>query len=491
MNFRDLPIKRKLIFALMLTGGVTVLLACGAFVAVELALFRKEMTESFVTRTRILAANSTAALAFAAPADAEEVLDALRADRRVTAAALYDRNGELFATYPRDVARETLPNHLEWGSQRFTKTHLLLFEPVAQGDRFLGTLFVQSDLSALRERLVLYGWVVLAVVAGTLALVFTLAAQLQRKLSRPILMLADTARAVTERHDFSVRATPHGSDEIGQLTSAFNAMLAQIGEHAAALRQNEERVRVLNTELEQRVRERTAQLEAANRELEAFSYSVSHDLRAPLRHIMGFVDLLKASAGGALSAASARYLGIIADSARQMGQLIDDLLVFSRMGRTDLKLEPVNLDGLLRETIQSLDHETAGRNIRWHCEPLPVVRGDRSMLRQVLLNLLSNAIKYTRPRDPAEIRVAASHPTPGEVVIEVRDNGVGFDMDYAEKLFGVFQRLHSDETFEGTGIGLANVRRIIARHGGRTWAEGRVDGGATFSFSLPESPTLS
>ncbi|MDD5262642.1 MAG: response regulator [Methylacidiphilales bacterium] len=244
------------------------------------------------------------------------------------------------------------------------------------------------------------------------------------------------------------------------------------------------RLRLENAALEQRVRERTAELEAANRELEAFSYSVSHDLRTPVRHIEGFVEMLDDTIGPSLSESDKRYLNLIANSAREMNRLIDDLLNFSRMGRSEMRCTQINLQDLLETVIQRLQPEIEGRNIVWKKGPLPLVQADPSLLQQVFSNLLSNAIKYTRPRNPAEIEIGCRIEE-RETVIFVRDNGVGFDMKHADRLFGVFQRLHRKEEFDGTGIGLANVLRIITRHGGRTWAEGKVDEGATFYFTLP------
>jgi PAS domain S-box-containing protein len=248
----------------------------------------------------------------------------------------------------------------------------------------------------------------------------------------------------------------------------------------------EEEIHKLNEELEQRVIERTTELEATNKELEAFAYSISHDLRAPLRHMVGYAELLQKNAFSVVNEKSRRYIMTILESGKQMGTLIDDLLAFSRVGRVEMQKTLVSLEQLVKEALIEINEETDGRNIAWRIGKLPNVYGDRSMLRLALVNLISNAVKFTRTRPQAYIEIGSIDGKEDAIVVFIKDNGVGFDMKYANKLFGVFRRLHPDEEFEGTGIGLANVQRIIHRHGGRVWAESAVDRGAKFYFSVPK-----
>jgi light-regulated signal transduction histidine kinase (bacteriophytochrome) len=241
--------------------------------------------------------------------------------------------------------------------------------------------------------------------------------------------------------------------------------------------------RALNEELGKR----SAELQAINKELEAFAYSVSHDLRAPIRHIAGFTELLQKNSAAVLDERSQRHTTMILEAAKKMGNLIDDLLAFSRIGRAEAHKTMVSLQQLVQEAQSEVAQETDGRDINWKVGELPACYGDRSMLRLALINLIANAVKFTRTRPQAEIEIASATQSPDQIVVFVRDNGVGFDMKYVNKLFGVFQRLHAPEAFEGTGIGLATVQRIIHRHGGKVWAEGLVDGGATFYFSLSQA----
>lgn len=260
----------------------------------------------------------------------------------------------------------------------------------------------------------------------------------------------------------------------------LNVMLPVLA-RAVALRD----LRLRNAALERKIRERTNQLEVANKELEAFAYTVSHDLRAPLRHIAGYTQIILRSNESQLAEKDREVFDHIVKATDRMAQLIEDLLAFSRLATGELKRGPVDTQALVEEVLQELKPEYESRPILWEKAALPPLQADPGLLRQVFANLISNAVKYTRPCHPAKIEIGAQTDDSGEPVIFVRDNGAGFDMKYAAKLFGVFQRLHRQDEFEGTGVGLANVRRIIAKHGGRTWAEGKVGHGATFYFTIP------
>jgi signal transduction histidine kinase len=477
MTGADTSIRKKLVGLTVLTTTAALVIVGAALIAYNALSFRTSLAASMGTRAAILAANSTAALVFDNPEDARHVLAALKTDPRTVAAALYDAHGRIFATYPAAPPRGAIPPAPLAVGSRFDPASIIVTQPVMVDGRPLGTITVRTDLRQLWDRQRAYALVVLLAILCSLGVSFALSTWLQRSITQPIKALGEAARRVSEERDYSVRAEVMSQDELGVLTQAFNGMLQEIQGRDREIRQ-------LNADLERRVALRTAELEVTNRELEAFTYSVSHDLRAPVRHISGFSDLLLRRSAAQLDDLGKRYVDNIVESAKRMGNLIDDLLSFSRMGRQELQATTLTLDQMVHEVIHELEPELRGRHVEWEVDALPIVHADPAMLRQVLTNLLSNAVKYTAPRSDAHIEVHAEELA-GETVISVTDNGVGFDMAYAAKLFGVFQRLHGADEFEGTGIGLANVRRIVHRHGGRTWAEGEVDHGATFYFSLP------
>lgn len=474
MRFRDLPIRRKLAFMILGTSGAVLLLTCSGFVGYEFITYRRAAVRELSTLGGIIAAQSTGAVAFDNQSDATEILSALQAEPHITAAALYDKGGKLFARYPAAAAEGVFPPQPGEDGYVFAGGRLAGFTPLVQikGSDRLGWLFLSSDMKAMNERLRLYGFIVLLVVAIAASVAYLLARVFQRHLSRPILDLASAAQAVSERRDYSVRAAKHGADELGLLTDAFNQMLAEIEEQ--------------NAFLGKRVRERTAELEAANDELEAFCSSAAHDLRTPLRAITGFTDVLLDERAGHVTPEGRRYVSSIRAGSAQMSELIENLLSFSRVGRQDLARRVVPLGPICQSVLEEIGPETGSRKVQIAVEALPEVFADPNLVRIVFVNLISNALKYSRGRDPARIEIGTEPRTDeGNPVVHVRDNGVGFDMRDADKLFGVFQRLHHAREFEGTGVGLATVRRIIERHGGRVWAEAHLGEGATFFFTLP------
>jgi len=851
--FRNLSIKGKVVSVIMLTTIIVLLLTVTAFTVYDLVSYREALVRDLVTTAAITADNSTAVLTFEDEENAQKTLAALKADPHITAGALYDLKGNIFARYPATAPVTVFPIKPGLPGYYFEGNHLNIFYLVAEKNKRAGTLFIRTDLGAVKERLHLYLGIALLVLAGSVALAFGLSRALQRRITSPILALADSARLVSERADYSLRVQKTGEDELGTLTDAFNLMLERIQQQTIALRESEEKrrlaleaarigtwdwnllsgrltwdhslhglfglnhgefngtheqflllihkddrktvsdslsqalnekteltleyrvvwpddsvhvlvsrgkafysddgkplrmvgitidaterrqaeevrsfltsivsssddaiigkdlegrvvswnsaaetmfgytisevldrpvaellfpdrpeeerlilqevtrgavrhfasvrrrkdgrpievsvtvspirnsknqiigvssiarditeakrvqqalehhaavlreqtqmldlanilardlddrvilwnsgmekmygwtkadalgkrshellktkfpvslekaleslfregrwegevahtrkdgqvlfvsslwilhhdaagqpaaileinndlterkhaeeeVRKLNAELEERVRERTSELTAANQEMEAFTYSVAHDLRAPLRHIDAFTRILNEDYAAVLPDEAKRFLENIRNGSRNMSHLVDDLLNLARIGRQELRRQPTALGKLVAEVVADLETEKDGRKIEWQIHPLPTVACDAGLMKQVFINLLSNAIKYTRPQALARIEVGTK-PANGATTVFIKDNGVGFSMKYADKLFGVFQRLHRAEEFEGTGVGLATVERIIRKHGGKVWAEAEINKGATFYFSVPK-----
>jgi signal transduction histidine kinase len=505
---RDTPIRLKLTGMILLVSGATLLATAVAIITYEVRTSREWLADDLRGLADVVGLNSRAALAFADPEAAVENLRALAAHDAIIAAAIYAADGELFASYRRrpDAPVPLLARAPEL---QFGPGHVELFRPIVQREA-VGTVYLHADLALLQERIARYVGIVGAMFALALLATLALAVVLQRIVSEPILDLARVARGITERRDFTLRATRHGNDEIGLLTNALNQMLEQIeAQHAdlqrayAGLEQQhrnleaeiaerqraEARVRALNAELEQRVVARTAELEAANRELESFSYSVSHDLRAPLRGIDGFARMLEQEHGHRLDAEARRLLGMVRGNCDSMRLLIDELLDFARLGRRALTIDAVDMGALVAGVIDEIERDRGESLPEIRVQPLPQAECDRTLMHQVWFNLLANAVKFSSGRAHPQIRIWAEADD-AETVYVVADNGVGFDMRYYDRLFGVFQRLHHADAYPGTGVGLAIVKRIVVRHGGRIWAEGRTGHGATFYFSLPRPGAL-
>lgn len=483
--FRRQPLPRTLTAMTLFVSGVAVVTACAAFAVYDAFMFRDGLVQTLAVQARIVAAQSETPLLFDDQEAAERTLQSLAGSPEVLGAEIRLPDGTPFAIFRRDNTALPGPPALATGAQEardVSFSSIGVVRAVTVDGMPLGSVHLRGTLEGLYARLLRFGLLVLLVQLLALGITVPVAFYVQRGISQPLLALADTAQAVAAEQDYSLRAPVGGAGpELTGLAANFNTMLATVEERNWQLSAS-------HAELDARVQQRTAELQASNDELEAFSYSVSHDLRAPLRHITGFASLLQRQSATALDATGQRYVQTMIDSAAQMGRLIDDLLAFSRIGRSAMSTSRVELTPLVEAARVEVARDHPQRAIAWHIDPLPDVAGDAALLRLVFVNLLSNAVKYSGKREQACVSVAtAPSDQAHEVVVAVRDNGVGFDMQYAHKLFGVFQRLHSAQEFSGTGIGLANVRRIVTRHGGRVWAEGRPGEGATFFVALPRA----
>jgi signal transduction histidine kinase len=496
MNLKDIPIRQKVTLVIMLTSAVVLFLTTAAFLSYEVFSSHRSVVQNSQTIAQITAAQSSAAVYFEDQKGCQEILSKLTAESRILLAALYAKDGKMLARYPATEPVTSFPPSPVPKKYEIAGEKLNIFTPVSQDNQVVGTLFLTWDLSYAYRRLRWYAGMVGLVLICSLGIALAISRWLQRGISVPILALAETAEKVSRGDDYSIRAKKYGNDELGHFTDSFNNMLAQIHTQNEALRKNEEQlrgalqateaaaqeVRALNAELENRVAHRTAELAATNQELEAFAYSVSHDLRAPLRHIDAYAQILEEDIEK--NPADARqYLGRIRLGVQNMGRLVDDLLKLSRIGRVEPKFETVALNPIVDEVLAEMKLEIENRAVEWRIAKLPRATVDAGLIKQVFANLISNAVKYSRPRALAIIEIGAE-PAGGGIAIFVRDNGVGFNMKYAHKLFGVFQRLHRMEDFEGTGVGLATVERIVRLHGGKIWVNAELDKGATFHFTL-------
>jgi len=477
MLLNDLPIQKRLMRGIALISVIKLLIICGLFFAFGFYTFRETTLEKLSTLGKVIAVNSTAALAFDNQEDAKDILTALKAESHIVAACLYDKKGNLFAHYPADLDVDVFPVGPGAEGYAFHNTSLEGFQPVMQEERQLGTLYLKSDLDAMYEALRLFGVVTMVVFGISFLLAYMLSKTLQESISTPILALAEIAKVISTEHDYSVRAVKQSNDEIGSLTDAFNLMLVQIQEQNKALAE-------FNQNLEDKVKERTNDMQIANKELESFAYSVSHDLRAPLRAIHSYSKILEEDYMAKLDEDGKRTIGVILRNAKRMGELIDDLLAFSRLGRQEINSRDIQMNTLVKGiTDEVLSSAASAGKVEIVIHPLPPAAGDQALIKQVWINLISNAVKYSGKKEKILIEIG-SYPSEDQLVYYVKDNGAGFDMKYYDKLFGVFQRLHSHEEFEGTGVGLAITQRIVAKHHGRVWAESRLNEGATFHFSL-------
>jgi signal transduction histidine kinase len=480
-NVRNYSIPKKLTWMNILVSGTALLLASAGFFVYDLHNLRTGIVRNLGIEAQIIGSNSISAVMFDDPRAAETTLSALQAAPHIMSAEMYTPDGRAFAGYRRDRG-ESLPAppaipggqtqvySFQRSEVRFVRLIIFQGKPVA-------TVYMRSDLGVIRDCARSFALIVGFVFLLSLLAAMWVSSSARRSIAEPIVRLAETAQIVLSEKDYSVRAPTNGErNEIAVLISSFNEMLAQIQKRDAALGEAHDR-------LEQQVQERTAQLNAANADLEAFSYSVSHDLRAPLRHISAFSQMLSEEYGSKMEPDAQRHLNRIQNGVKNMGRLIDALLTMAQIGRKGLVCVVTDLNSMVKDVLSDLQPEFQGRQVDWHIGELSSVECDPGLVKQVFANLISNAVKYTRRREIAVIEVGQVDEE-GTSVIFVRDNGAGFDERYADKLFGVFQRLHRAEEFEGTGVGLSTVHRIIKKHGGEIWAKGEVDKGATFFFAL-------
>jgi signal transduction histidine kinase len=486
----------KLVGVVLVTTFAALTLALGAMIVYTLRDYHRSTLADMETQAELIGRMTAPALAFDDKTVAKANLGLLALRSQVQAAGIYSARGALFASYGRAGTTLEFPKLPAIDGVTVDGSQLTLWRRIVEQGEIVGTIYLRADYE-MGERIRDYLGIAALTAIVAMVVAYLMSAPLQRTVIRPLLAIAQVSRAVVEQGDYSRRAEKLSDDEVGLLAESFNAMLAEIGRRTSELelandelaRQVAERDRAeqevldLNAVLESRVRERTAQLEAVNQELEAFCFSVSHDLRAPLRSIDGFGQALVEDFPDVIPDDARRYLARIRAATLRMGQLIEDLLNLSRLSRSPLRREPIDVGAIAREVAAELAQREPERQVEVSIWDGLQTEADPALVRVALENLISNAWKFSAHAAKPRIEIGALKDR-GRQTFFVRDNGAGFDMAHAGKLFTPFQRLHSEREFVGTGIGLATVQRVVQRHGGRIWADAQTGMGATFYFTL-------
>ncbi|MDB6058160.1 MAG: hypothetical protein JWO95_2004, partial [Verrucomicrobiales bacterium] len=444
---------------IVLSTAAALLLTSVSFVCYEVVSFKRSLVRNTSTMAHIIADNSAAAVAFQRDDEATQILSALRAEPYILEAVIYDQHDKPFARYQPANTKPELPAAPEFPSGYwFEKGSLIYSQPVTGNNDAIGTLVLRCSSSALYQRLGLYTGIVLAVMAASLLIAYFISRSMQRRIADPILALAETANTVSTRNDYTLRAQKLSSDEVGQLTESFNQMLQQIQENREQLRTAHNQIKQHAHNLENMVAERTAKLQETIGELEAFSYSVSHDMRAPLRAMSRYAEVLLSDAGKKLDSCEHQYLERIVSNSKRLDALIQDSLTYSRVSQAELELTRIDLAPLINGIIEqypTLQSDKA--DVICKTPLLPVLAHDAS-LTQCLSNLIANAVKFVEPGARSHVSIW-TEPVDSDVRICVRDNGIGVAPEDQQRIFGMFARIHSDKLYEGTGIGLAIVRK--------------------------------
>ncbi len=478
---RTRSISGRLMMMNILVSGIALLLACAGFFTYDQITFRQSLVRTLSAQAQIIASNSVSAILFNDPQAATTTLSALKSFSNISSAGILRSDGKPLAQYSAAGQKPlvTLPQLPKGGGEAhwFGTKHLLLIRQIVSQGKSIGLVYLRADLHEINQRLKRYATITISVLLISLLAALLVSGAFRKSVAQPIVQLANTAQEVSREKDYSVRAsTIADNEEVRVLVTSFNQMLQEIQQRDSELQQAHDK-------LEQRVSDRTRELVSANKELEAFSYSVSHDLRGPLDAINGFAYLMLKQYSANLDPQGRNLIEQIRSGGKRMTELIDDLLNLSRITSSVMHSAKVDLSTIARSIMEELCRTAPERKVQFTTSENEEAFGDPHLLQIVMENLLRNSWKYTSHHQEAHIEFGHTRAE-GKTVFFVKDDGSGFDPRWADRLFHPFQRLHSSVEFPGNGIGLATVRRIIQRHGGEVWAQGEIEKGATFYFTL-------